>query len=172
MQWGKVQIEGLDELNEALDGIPEKISRKIVLDALKDAASPMVEEARSLAPVERGILRDKIEVRPMRRRRFGSEVSIGAFSPHAHLVENGTAPHRIDAKPGSVLRAVNGILGMTVEHPGARPQPFFRPAWAMTSRQVYENIKDSLRGAIERASERYRRRANALARKLRAMGAA
>jgi HK97 gp10 family phage protein len=49
---------------------------------------------------------------------------------YAHLVEDGTRPHPL--KKGSKLarRGKGGDPPKDVRHPGARPRPFLKPAWA------------------------------------------
>ena len=56
--------------------------------------------------------------------------NLKATGAHAHVapwVEYGTKPHTITAKPGKAL-AIGGMYVHAVDHPGARPHPFMRPA--------------------------------------------
>lgn len=162
--WVKFRLNGLDELSEALEQLPKALGDRILKRALTQAAEPVVEYAKSSASfVDRsGKLRDSIGVRPMKRKRYGSEVSIGPNAPHAHLVEFGTEAHRIDAAPGSVLRNVNTVFGMEVEHPGARPRPFFRPAWEVKGSTVLADLKVYVWNELAKAAKRLYQKASRL----------
>lgn len=74
----------------------------------------------------------------------------------AHLVEFGTPPHKIRARRKKVMATQGSageppaLLGKEVDHPGAKPQPFFFPAYrakktgakARVSRAITKAVKD------------------------------
>lgn len=126
----KFKLTGLNGLSEALRQLPRALGDSVLKKALTQSAGPVVDYARATAGfIDRsGSLRKSIGVRPMRRRRYGSEIAMGPNAPHAHLVEFGTAAHDITAKPGGILSWL-GIRTKYVHHPGAKPKPFFRKAW-------------------------------------------
>lgn len=159
--WIRFKLEGMDELTDALEQLPKALGDRVLKRALTRAAQPVIEHAKSSAAfVDRsGALRDSIGVRPMRRKRYGSEIAIGPTAPHAHLVEFGTQSHRIDAAPGSVLATVNAVFGKEVEHPGAAPRPFFRPAWDVMGPTVLADLRVYVWDELRKAAERLYRKA-------------
>lgn len=117
-----------------------------------NAAQLIADDAKNRAPVRpqvsigiggfqttnfSGRLRQAIIARPLpirSGREMGAIVKVnystrsGAVTaPHGHLVEFGTKPHLIKAKNGKVL-AFNGTFRKEVHHPGAKPEPYFKPA--------------------------------------------
>lgn len=79
----EIKLRGFDELAKQLRELPEKIAKKELYGALREAAKPMLQTARSLAPVAKehtlrinpGLLR-----RSIRLKKFtvnGSSLSIG-----------------------------------------------------------------------------------------------
>lgn len=83
----------------------------------------------------------------------------------AHLAEFGAAAHVIKPK----TRNITGRLSFTsdgqrympkvVQHPGARPHPFMRPAFEETKGEAFNLIKVELSAELARAAERARRKA-------------
>lgn len=126
----KFRLTGMGGISNALRQLPKALSDRVLKRALAASAQPVVDYAVATAKFtdHTGETRGSIGVRPMRRKRFGSEVAIGPNSPKAHLVEFGTKAHRIEARKGGFLSWL-GIVARSVEHPGSRPKPFFRPAW-------------------------------------------
>jgi len=128
----ETNLKGFAELAKALNELPEKIERNIVRSALRKAAKVIEQEAKQNVPVRSGKLRDSIRVsvrikdgRPLATVTAGGREKGQAF--YAQFVELGTAAHAIQAKPGHAL-AIGGGTVVRVEHPGARPRPYMRPA--------------------------------------------
>lgn len=128
-----VQVKGLSDLQKALDTLPAKLQANVMRGALRAAGKPIAEAARSAAPVAEGDLAASIRIatRVKSGTVIGRVVAGGKGSSkrgaayHAHLVEYGTRPHIIEAKPPNKMLAIGFAR---VEHPGARPKPFMRPA--------------------------------------------
>lgn len=128
----QIQIKGLAELQAALDTLPAKIQANIMRGALRAGAKVMATAAKDAVPVRTGNLKSTIRVGTRNQGhtamariiagRVGVKGKASGF--YAHMVEFGTAAHRIEAKPGSML----AIGYRAVNHPGAKPQPFMRPA--------------------------------------------
>ena len=126
-----MKLEGGDSINNVLDRLPGKIGEKVLKQSMRAATRPMVRMAKSFVPVKSGTLRKAIRVKDSRKRVAGNHaVLFGAdkTAPHAHLVEFGTQPHVIQAKPGGWLR-IFGSFAKSVQHPGTRARPFIRPAF-------------------------------------------
>jgi hypothetical protein len=83
-------------------------------------------------------------------------VLVGVFGregPLAHLVELGTAAHRIKAGAGKVISFVVGykrVFATVVQHPGARANPFLRVAADVKAHDAIDAIGDSLGKGVEK----------------------
>ena len=153
---------GLKELDKALKELPRETRKRVGVDALRHAAKPVLDEASATAAfVDRtGNLRRSMRgdrgTWALRRIRYGTvQIGIGPnprIAPHAHLVEMGTKPHRIDAKKGSFLFLFNSVFMRDVHHPGTRPRPFFRPAWERNASKVMDGLRDSVWKALREAA--------------------
>lgn len=141
----KVSVRKKDELLRKL-GKLAPATFDAVANANRQSADEMVDQARSLVPVRSGKLRDSIVatgpggVPPAYSQGGGpGVVPEGSYAVsagngkvrYAHLVEYGTSPHEIGGK-------FNGA-----QHPGAKRQPFFWPA--------YRLIRKKMRGRATRA---------------------
>ncbi len=145
----KIKVKGFKELDRVLADLPLAVSRRIISDALKKAAQPVLDSARAKVPVGSGTyrgrprphLRDSLDVQPTLSRRqrskrtvqgdvelfIGPKVGIGQGGRHGHLVEFGT--YKMAARP------------------------FLRPAWDenknkvldIFSKEIWENIKRAIK---------------------------
>ena len=141
-----VKINGLAELQAALDQLPVQIERNIVRGALRASGKVMQAAAKSRAPQAApsqvnakqyggrfGLLADSIKINGARLKKgrlvagvsAGGAVKGGGDAYYAGWVEFGTKPHIIKARRGGRL-ALGGRK--SVRHPGARKKPFMRPA--------------------------------------------
>ena len=69
-----VEVVGLEELDQALAELPQALRRNVVLAALREAAAPIVKEARAKA--RRG--KDPRRRGSKKQRRSGDSATIGA----------------------------------------------------------------------------------------------
>lgn len=149
---GKVRIEGLRELERALAELPKATGKNVLRRVAVRALEPVMEAARARAPVDKGTLKESLNVstklskrqqRLNARRVAQSKASVELYAgptalPHAHLVEFGTVK--------------------------MAPQPFMRPAWDATKNKALEIIKSELGSEIDKAAKRLaRKRARAAA---------
>ena len=123
-------ITGGRELDAFLQGLPVKVERNILRAALRAGINEFKGEAKQRVPVDEGDLRDSLRVTTSSKRgTVYAKLKVGGKkAPHAHLVEFGTAAHKIKAKPQHAL-AFGSVTVREVDHPGAKPRPFFRPAF-------------------------------------------
>src|SRR5690606_2190781 len=146
------KFKGGKELQAFLDTLPAKVEKNIMRSALRQGANVIKEEAKARVRVDKGDLRNSIRV-STRSRRGQVTATVKTDDFKAKWEEFGTAPHFISvkdsAKPtrktrrgprkvsiGTVNKMVkNGSLviggdfvGESVAHPGAKPNPFMRPA--------------------------------------------
>lgn len=123
-------IGGGAALDDLLKTLPVKLETNIMRSALRAGARVYLDEVKQNIPVKQGFLRQsaRITTRKGKDGRVSASVKVGnALAFYANMVEFGTRPHEIKAKPGSALN-VNGTQVKTVQHPGIAPHPFMRPA--------------------------------------------
>ncbi len=122
-------ITGLKELQAFLDQLPAKMEANIMRAALRQGANVVKAEAMANVPVKSGLLKEGLKVSTSSRRGV-IKAKIKAGGKHAYLarwIEYGTAAHFIKPKRAKSLLFA-GLLRDGVDHPGARPKPFLRPA--------------------------------------------
>lgn len=148
-------IKGGRELDAFLQSLPVKVEKNILRSALRAGANEFKAEIKANAPVDDGDLRDSVRVstRSKGGTVYASVKAGNKKAWYAHLVEFGTRAHlikvqdserpvnyRLTAKRGTLthmsMRTINrnalkigsNFVGPVVNHPGARPHPFVRPA--------------------------------------------
>jgi len=147
----RVRVEGLRELERALAELPKATARNVLRRTITEAAQPLIDSAKSLAPDRPGTppndLRNSITISSKLNKQqrkvsrgdpksfvemyVGPDVSVP--NAHGHWQEFGTVNHG--------------------------PQPFMRPAWDGTKNTVLEKIKDELGTQITKAAQRLARKA-------------
>lgn len=153
-----VEIRGLAELNKALQELPAKVERNVLRGGLRAGAKVMEAEAARLCPeglptldsVKRGARRGELK-RSIRITMRASKSTVRAqlkagnkVAWYAHLVEFGTARHWIKPKSRKSL-FIAGLMKEVVDHPGARPKPFMRPAFDGKWRAAIDAMADYIR---------------------------
>lgn len=172
-----IEVKGLSELADILDQLPLELQKKAIRPALVAAAAPMEAEAKRLAPQVTGGLSRGIKTVVKVDPGIGGETyaSIRSTSRISHLIEFGTALHKIATKTKKVMarlsasangRGMKGkttalgyqVYGKEVEHPGTRPQPFLRPAFdtkhAESLRTFADKLRESIVSTVRRAAKR------------------
>lgn len=125
----EIRVKGLADLNKFLQQLPAKVEQSVLRGALRAGANVVMAEAKANVPVDSGQLRDGLKV-STNSRRGRVTAKVKATGKHAHIapwLEYGTAAHKITAKKGKGL-FFGGLFVKGVQHPGARPKPFLRPA--------------------------------------------
>lgn len=122
-------IVGGRELDALLQTLSPKIEKNIMRGALRAGAVEIRDEIKQRAPVASGDLKKSIRVTSRTQKgRVSASAKVGdAKAWYAHLVEFGTRPHIIKAKPGRAMRFA-GTTTAQVSHPGIAGRPFIRPA--------------------------------------------
>lgn len=153
----RVAVLGFKELDEALGKLPKTLRRQVVLKALKEAAEPMVREARARAhrqakPRRRGgrpasemkPLADSIQVVAVKANSdFPNEVAVklGPDADHFYglFVEKGTR------RRGRVYHDARGKIRRNKRrHAETRAFEFLQPAFEMFSERTVEAIGRAL----------------------------
>lgn len=129
-----VHISGLKELQKMLDTLPAKLEANIMRGAMRAGAKVIEVEAKNNVPVKSGVLRDSIRVTGRLKGhtvsasiKAGGKTKNGGDAYYAKWVEYGTAAHVINGKNGGWL-SFGGLFTKSVDHPGAVPKAFMRPA--------------------------------------------
>lgn len=153
-----VEIKGLAELHKTLQELPAKIERNVLRGGLRAGVKVMEAEAERLCPeglptmdsVKRGARQGELK-RSIRVTMRASKSTVRAtlkagnkVAWYAHLVEFGTARHWIKPKNRKSL-FVAGLFKEVIDHPGARPKPFMRPAFDGKWRQAIDAMADYIR---------------------------
>lgn len=138
-----VQVKGLKELALALEQLPNNVQNNVMRGALRAGARVMADEAKATATfIDRsGLLRKTIQVTASLK--YGvikAHVTAGkrevgkrrAF--YAHMVEFGTAAHRIGKRGGT--------------HPGAKAKPFMRPTMDRKSEAAVAAVREYIRARL------------------------
>lgn len=149
-----VSVEGLRELDDALEDLSKAAGKAAMRRALITSAGPLAALMAALAPRDTGKLSLSIGVGPKLTKAqrkgartetkssveiyVGASRKLGARGRHAHLQEFGTPHHAA--------------------------QPFARPAWSQEQRPTLERLKVEAWAEIQKALERAQRRAARLAR--------
>lgn len=152
-----VKVMGLAELELALNQLPDKLAKNVARAALRAGAKPILEEARRLVPVRSGKLRDTLRITTSMK--GGTPRAFIKAGPggtkkfkkiyYAHMIERGTAKHLIVAARGKMLPIAGGRK--SVNHPGARKQPFMRPAADSQAAAAIDAFAAKLRERLTKA---------------------
>lgn len=146
-----VHVEGLRELERALELLPRSTGKAALRRVLKKAAQPVADAAASNAPVDEGALRDSIGV--------GTKLTRRQRGVHRKMFKDDKASVEMFVGAGGLPQAITQEFG-TVDH---SPQPFMRPAWDVEKNGVLESIKDDLWAEIQKAAHRHARKMARLA---------
>jgi HK97 gp10 family phage protein len=139
-------VKGLSELQAFLDQLPAKMEANIMRSALRQGANVVRDEARSNVPVKTGLLRDGLKVTTSSRRGVVT-AKVKATGKHAYLarwIEYGTAAHFIKPKTAKSL-FIAGLFSNGVEHPGAAPKAFLRPALESQSQEALVTVGEAIK---------------------------
>lgn len=143
-----ISITGAKEIDAVLKAMPKELTHKVLGAAHANAAKPLVEKEKLLAPEgPTGHLVDSIGVvkTTFKKANTIGEVKVGPRTGrfkgnHGHLVEFGTKPRR--TKSG----ANRGIMPA---------HPFAKPAFDQTKGQVEGGIAQAVGKVVLRTMKRY-----------------
>lgn len=153
-----IGITGLAELNRVLQELPAKIEGRILRGAMRAGQKVILDAAKSNVPVQSGALRGSLRITT---RSKGGKVSATLVAGnkkafYAHMVEFGTARHFIKPKKTKSLFFA-GLARQVVDHPGAGPSPFMRPAFDASSEQALTAVRDYIATRIPKELARANR---------------
>lgn len=139
-------ILGGRALDDALKSLAPKIEKNIMRSALRAGVNVIKKEAQQEVPVKTGLLRKSLRVSTKSKNGVVTAVlrADSRIAPHAHLVEFGTRPHKIKPRNGDAL-VIGSYVVADVDHPGARPHPFFRPSFDSKASQAITAVAEQIR---------------------------
>jgi HK97 gp10 family phage protein len=138
---GKFSVSGFDGLDKVLARLSGGVSEEKLRSLLHEGGEIIAQEARRLAPVDTGTLRDSIEVTDDRDARLYGKLNGPGISVYVGPVGS--------TEDGDVYYAKFQEFG-TVNH-GA--QPFMRPAIASKRSEAEALILNRLKGSVEELSK-------------------
>lgn len=151
-----LKVNGLASLDATLREMPAKLAKNVCRASLRAAAKVIAEDARRRVPVKTGKLRDSIRVTsslkggiPRASVKVGDRKK-GIF--YAHMVERGTALHRVRPKWRKALHAGNSDSGpyyggISV---AAEAKPFMRPAADTQAQAAVNAFADYMRKRLNK----------------------
>lgn len=155
------KTEGFAEMQKVLAELPNAIRNRVTINALLAGGRVLRDEMKLQVPVETGDLKKAINVTRYTTRKEGVRAVAagvrGKEGPLAHLVEFGTSPHPIKAKKKKALAYLKGgeqRFATEVQHPGAKPKPFVRPATDAKAQEAVERMRDNMAAGIVREAEK------------------
>ncbi len=141
-------VQGVDEVIKQLLEFPVKFEKNIVRGGLRAMAAVVVQVARPMVPVGRGVrhpgasasLAETLRVSTgIKGNQVVASVKIGDLRKgvfYARMVLGGTKAHLIMARNQGALRLTGGVIRKEVEHPGARANPFLDAAFNASREQA------------------------------------
>ena len=137
-----IRVEGLSDLVSSLKELPKATSTNVQKRALKEAAAPIAESAKSAAPVRTGLLKERINIS-------------SKLSPRQKAGYKKESKVEVYVGPPSMARGIVAEFGSVKQ----APHPFMRPAWDANKRTAFLKIRDILSEEIEKARQRIARKA-------------
>ena len=137
-----IDVEGMEALEAALEGFTAEMM-PLAAKGLKQGLLMVAKDAKLLAPVDKGALRNSIRTEVKEYATFAvGEVS--ATAEHAVYVEMGTgARGAASGGDGSGMSVT-----YTPDHPGMAAQPYLYPAYKINKDRVLNAIKRAVRGGM------------------------
>lgn len=143
------RIEGIDEVIREI-ARRQLNARKTIRQMLAPGADIVKEAVKRRG---KGRFRTQITRRiTLSMARLEAAAEIGPVKEQTYIarfLEFGTKPHVIRARRGGYLRLRSGRLVKSVNHPGARPQPFLQPAFDASKDQATAAISAKIREVLE-----------------------
>lgn len=154
------QINGLKELNQALQQLPARIERNVMAGAVAAGTRVVLKETKAKAPDQKIRERLKSKQKKGKPGEIIREIYIKEKEPYdafyAKFFEFGTAsyytgkgrtvggPYQIPKKRGYFV--VNGnIIRGAIQHPGVKPRPFLRPSLDLKSEEAVRTMAAYIR---------------------------
>ncbi len=138
-----ISVSGLDEIAEALGATLEQVLPAAAIGAGK-AAQAVAKDARKLAPVDTGELREKIRATDPEIKGDTVEATVVAGAEHSVYVEYGTGIRGAESE----LPAGMPPATYRPDWAGQRAQPYMYPAFRQNRQKAQQIIADEIRKAV------------------------
>lgn len=142
------KVEGLKQLEKALELLGDRATKKVLKGALRDASRPVIKEMRSRLPKRTGRLRKTIgaHIDKYGNMQIGYRVSKKYWGFVGRLLEQGTKAHTITLKKKDIRRGRKAITTpygakRSVNVRGIRANPVLDPALRSKEKQAIEAFK-------------------------------
>lgn len=149
-------------VRKKIEALPE-IAREPIRRVVANAGDMVVERAKSLVPVDDGVLRDSLRWEWAKSDAFRAMIVIGPsgefLKAHGRIpslarwIEFGTAPAQAGKRgvrfaKGGRLRQSDTASGRT--HPGLPARPYLFPAWRQLKKRIKAMFSDALMRAFKK----------------------
>jgi HK97 gp10 family phage protein len=145
-----VRVEGLRELERALEELPKSTGKAVLRRVLKKRAEPIARHMTALAPDDPATggndLRSSIGV--------STKLSKRQASQHRKMFKDDKASVEMFVGAGPLPQAHLQEFGSSIHG----PQPFARPAWDAGHGALLEGLKDDLWSEIKKSADRLARK--------------
>src|SRR5262245_13110655 len=148
-----VRIEGIEDLEEALNELKKATVRNVLLRTLMKTAQPIAEAGRMNAPRS---------ANPKGPRLAESYTVSTKLNRAQKKASNKQSAVEVYVGPAPSVKSIQTEFGNAHQ----APQPHLRPAWDENVQKVLDNIAKDLADEIEKARARAARKAERLAAKL------
>ena len=142
----RVQMDGFDDMLAILTAAPEQFAEEAAIK-LEDGANAIAEEAKLLAPVNFGFLRNLIVVDPPTNN--GLSIGIESKSEISAYLEFGTGT-KVSIAIDEDIRAYEATFKTGKEVPGMYARPFFFPAILHQTPKIIEDLKKTLQKVLSK----------------------
>jgi len=170
--YAKFKLEGIDQILNTLKRLPIETQTKVLGVAVKRAAKPLVDAAKSLAPSRTGALRESIQAVVKKSKNGGSYAIVG---PARGYYKKGAKIGKDGDRRGAAVPANYGHLVEFGHQVGTRktkgkgrrkassstnggkfiaPRAFMRPALLATQSQIASEMANGIAKGLEQALAR------------------
>jgi len=167
-----VRVEGVSEVQQALDGVKTGVGNRVLRGTLRKVASRANKTAKAGAPRRKGLLKRSIGVVYRRPKRKGGSFAYvvgprkditgtadgrkAVPAKYAHLVEHGRKAIRPKKSKLLANKAAGVVFGLTVKAVAGRP--FMWPAADEARTAMATTIPADVRRGVKSEAKKYRRK--------------
>jgi HK97 gp10 family phage protein len=145
----KTGIVGNDVIDKVLKGLPAQVNKKILMAAFRIAAKPLIEDAKSRVPVDKGDLRDSIGAEQARAK--GKQDAALWIGPRRTKKRAGWRAHFVEYGTSGIVKKGKGKRKKGSRfRPDQPARPFMRPAIDAKLPEVEANIKIEIGKSLRR----------------------
>jgi HK97 gp10 family phage protein len=151
------KTSGTNNLEKAIEQLGKQAGFKVFTGALRDAAKPIIREARMLAPKKSGKLRKGIKGEVFKGTGKSDSVAtiqIGfnrSTAWYGQILERGAKKHTIKPDPKKNKKALSlgaNLVRGTVSHPGTRSVPMLRSSFDSKHKEALKILTTRLRERV------------------------